>query len=52
MDIAREERGRAPGSRRDTWQHRKAGLEVVGGVLGLVSGSVALLSRVIGVGVP
>ena len=35
-------------SRQDMWQHRKAGLEVVGGALGLVSGSVALLSRVIG----
>ena len=50
-DITRAESGRAPGSRQGMWQHRKAGLGVVGGVLGLVSGSVALLGRVIGVGV-
>ena len=52
VDITRAESDRAPGSHQGVWQHRKAGLGGIGGVLGLVSGSVAPLSGAIGVGVP
>ena len=39
VDITRAESDRAPGSHQGAWQHRKAGLGGIGGVLGLVSGS-------------
>ena len=47
VDITRAEGDRAPGSHQGVWQHRKAGLRGIGGALGLVSGSVALLSGAI-----
>jgi len=53
VDITSAESGRAPGSRQGMWQHRKAGLGVIGGgviggVLGLVSGSAARHQAAIG----